>query len=248
MSDDTSPRAHGGTSRVVRYGQDLASARAEHERVGRQAARMQARQQQLLIDAELRETRRLLLRALRRRRGAEADAFLDEEFLAVADRPAIVHAILTAAVTAGGAVTCDLQRHDPQTRTLRIEAQRGLSDDFAAFLAAAGPARPTASTAALISRQAVIVDDIDHSPHYRSRGALDAMRAAGFRAVHSYPLPDADGEVRGVLSLYFWRRSLQRDASSFIAAAAAHALCSRWDQPVPGPGQGTDQPDDQEAS
>jgi hypothetical protein len=167
---------------------------------------MQARQQQLLIDVEVRETRRLLLRALRRRRGAEADAFLDGEFLAVADRPAIMHAILVAAVTAGGADASDLQRHDLQTATLRMEAQRGLSDDFAAFFASAGPARQTASTAAVISREAVIVDDIDHSPVYRGRRVLDAMRAAGFRAVHSYPLPDTDGEVRGVLSLYYWRR------------------------------------------
>ena len=232
---------------MVRCGQDLAAARNEHQRVGRESALMQARQHQLHVDMEVRETRRLLLRGLRRRRGAQADAFLDEEFLAVADRPAIVGAILVAAVTVGGADACDLQRCDPQTATLVVEAQRGFSGEFAAFFASAGPAGQTASSAAVSSREPVIVDDVGRSLVYRGRRVRDAMRAAGIRAVHSYPLPDADGEVRGVLSLYYWRRSAQRGVSSLIAAAAAQALRGLWDEPGSGPGREPDQLGAQEA-
>jgi len=162
----------------------------------------------------------------------------DHPYAATMEETVLEQAVLDAA---GGADACDLQRHDPQTAALVVEAQRGLRDEFAVFFASAGPARKTASTAAVISRQAVIVDDIDHSPVYRGRRVLDAMRAAGIRAVHSYPLPDAGGEVRGVLSLYYWRRSAQRDVSSLIAAAAAQALRRLWDEPGSGPGREPDQ-------
>ena len=138
---------------MARARQGLALARAEHERIGQEVARAQAHREQLLIDAEVRQTRRLLLQALRWH-GTGAAAFLDEDFLAVADRPAIVQAILAAAVSAGAADACDLQLYDPQTASLRMEALRGFSGDFAAFFATVGGTQPTACAAALTTGRA----------------------------------------------------------------------------------------------
>lgn len=68
---------------------DLVRVVAECRGVGQQQARILAEQHQLVIDAEVRATRRALLRALRQRGGVDAVALLDWGFLAVADRPTV---------------------------------------------------------------------------------------------------------------------------------------------------------------
>jgi hypothetical protein len=225
------PRAHDGAGSLsgarralVRARADREWAAAERQRAEQRVARMQADAQQRLIDAEVAETRRLLLKALRRRGGTGAAAFLDEDFLAIADKPAVVAAILDAATTAGGADFCDLQLYDPVTASLRMEALRGFSADFAVFFATVDATSPTACAAALTTRQAVLVDDVAHSPVFDASPALVQLRAAGSRAVRSYPLLAASGELYGVLSLHYRQRAPRRGNPGLVAAAAARAL------------------------
>jgi hypothetical protein len=85
--------------------------------------------------------------------------FLDEEFLAVADRPAVFEAIIDAAVTAGGAACADLQVYDGDAGVLRIAAQRGFSAEFLAFFATVNGTGPSACAVALATGEAVLVDD-----------------------------------------------------------------------------------------
>jgi hypothetical protein len=223
----------------------LARARAEHDwatterrRVEQQAARLRARQDQRLIDAEVQETRRALLHALRHRGGTDAVAFLDADFLAVADRPTIVAAILDAAMTAGAADSCDLQIYDPATATLRMHAQRGFKDDFVASFAAVDDILPTACAAALTTRQTVLVDDVTRSPIFLGHPTLEPVRAAGTRAVRSYPLLAPDGDVHAVLSLHYRQPAPRRGVPELVAAGAARALASTpLDRPQTAVGQ-----------
>lgn len=211
----------------------LAQARADHrwataerQRVEQQAARVRADQHQHLIDAEVQETRRILLQALRGRGGTNPVAFLDADFLAVADRPTIIAAILDAALTVGAADSCDLQIYDPATASLRIEAQRGFSDEFTAFFATVEGSQPTACAAALITQRPVLVDDVTRSPIFIGQPTLAPIRAAGSRAVRSYPLLAPNGQVHAVLSLHYRKPAPRRGAPGLIAAGAAQALAS----------------------
>ncbi|WP_433219731.1 GAF domain-containing protein [Dactylosporangium sp. CS-047395] len=158
-----------------------------------------------MIDAEVRATRRILLDALRRRAGAEALALIDHDFLAVADRPTIVAAMLDVARTVGRADFSDLQIYDPVTAALRMEAHRGFSDDFLEYFATVGAGQPTACAAAVRTRQAVVVDDVTRNPIFAGQPTLAPIRAAGSRAIRSYPLLTPDGRIHGVLSLHYRR-------------------------------------------
>jgi hypothetical protein len=198
--------------RLARADRDLAQARAEYDRIAEQVTRMQARHQQLVINAEVRQTRRFLLQALRRRCGADATAFLDEDFLVLADRPAIIHAIMVAATTAGGADACDLRLYDPESASLRTQARYG-SGSSAAIAAAV-----------LSTSEALFIDDIDCDPARGDSPALGQIRAAGFRAVRCYPLLTADGVAYGTLSLYYRQRTPRPAVPDLIAEGAARAL------------------------
>jgi hypothetical protein len=230
--DQANPGSHDGAGALAQARQNLARARAENERIGRKIARAQTHRQQQLIDAEVRETRRLLVGALRRH-GTDAAALLDEDFLAVADRPSIVQAILAAALTTGAADACDLQLYDPQTTSLRMEALRGFSGEFAALFATVDRTQATACATALNRREAVLVDDVSHSSIFEGSPALEHMRAAGSQAVRSYPLLTADGAVFGVLSLHYRQPAPRRGQPDLVAASAAQALGSRWARLAP---------------
>lgn len=142
MNELGSPAANNAAGRLTRARREQALAQAEHERIGQQVARMRAHRDQSAIDAELRETRRILLRALHRP-GNGATAFLDEDFLAVADRPAVTQAIVTAAVTAWAADACDRQLYDRETASLTMAAQRAFSGEFTSFFATLDRTQPS---------------------------------------------------------------------------------------------------------
>nr|WP_245922873.1 hypothetical protein [Actinoplanes atraurantiacus] len=94
------------------------------DRAARLRRKVQADREQRLIDAEVEQTRRTLLRAVRQRVSRDTVAFCDPDFLAVGDQPALYRAVLDAAVTAGGAMSVDLQTYDNQARVLHIAAPR----------------------------------------------------------------------------------------------------------------------------
>jgi GAF domain-containing protein len=203
---------------------DVARAVTECRRAGQQQARILAEQHQLFIDAEVRATRRALLRALRQRGGVDAAALLDEDFLAVADRPTVYRAILDAAVTAGRAACADLQLCDRRAEVLRIAAQHGFTSQFVVFFAAVDAAAPTACATALATRQPVVVNDITRSAIFTDQPTVELLLKAGSRAVTSYPLLFANGEVLGVLSFHHRTPGPNWGAAQLVARSAAQAL------------------------
>jgi GAF domain-containing protein len=135
-----------------------------------------------------------------------------------------VAAIVDAALTTGAADFCDLQLYDPATASLRMEAVRGFSRDFATFFATVDGGQQTACAAALHARHAVLVDDVDESPVFAGSPALEQLHVAGSRAVRSYPLLAASGEVFAVLSLHYSQTAPRHGMPDLVAAGATHAL------------------------
>jgi hypothetical protein len=72
-------------------------------------ARVVAEYEQALIDAEVTQTRRALVRSLRTSRRTPATVFLEPAFLAVADRAAIATAVVQAAMSVTDACAVDLE-------------------------------------------------------------------------------------------------------------------------------------------
>ena len=116
----TTPATAATASASADRARTRARAIADRRHATQQTARIIARQHQRVIDAEVRETRRVLVREVLRRGGTDTVAFCDPDFLTVADRPAIYRAILDAALTAGGAACADLQLYDPRDGALHL--------------------------------------------------------------------------------------------------------------------------------
>ena len=211
---------------------DLAAAVADRRWLVEQRQRILAEQQQSRIDAELRATRRALVEAARRRGATRAVGFLDEDFLAVADRRALFKAIIDAAVTTGGAACADLQLYDDAGGVLRIAAQRGFSSQFLAFFATVDSTAPSACAVALATEAAVLVDDVSRSPIFAGQPSRDVVLAAGTRAVYSYPLITPVGHLLGVFSLHRPKPADRPDNAAFVAHCAAQALIQTSRAPV----------------
>ena len=190
----------------------------------RERERIVVQHEQRLVDAEVRTTRRAFLRALRRRRGADAAAILDEDFLAVADRPTIYQAIVDVAVAAGRAAFVDLQLYDRHARALRLVAQHGFSSRFLAFFSAVGVAQPTACAAAFASCRPVLVDDVTRSAIFVGQPTMEPILDAGSRAVHSYPLLASPDDVKGVLSFHYRERAPEPGAVELVVHSAAQVV------------------------
>jgi GAF domain-containing protein len=203
---------------------NLAQLVFDRHRAVRERERIVAQHEQRLVDAEVRTTRRAVLRALRRRGGANAAGILDEDFLAVADRPTIYEAIVGVAVAAGRAASVDLQLYDRNARVLRLVAQHGFSSRFLAFFAAIGVAQPSACAAAFASRRPVLVDDVTRSAIFVGQPTVEPMLDAGSRAVHSYPLLAAPDDVVGVLSFHYRERAPEPGAVELVVHSAAQVV------------------------
>jgi GAF domain-containing protein len=194
--------------------------------VARTAARIIAVQQQNLIDAEVRATRRELVRAIRRH-SEHTVAFLDEDFLAVADQAAIQLAIVEAAITVGGALRADLQLYDARAGLLRMAGQHGFPGQFLSYFAAIDKAQGTACSEVLSRREPVLVDDVSRSPIFRTQLTLEIMLDVGSHAVYSYPLHTAGGGLIGVLSFHHRIPIVQDGRTELVAHCAAYALTAR---------------------
>lgn len=202
---------------------DLDIAVAERRRVVQQRARILAQQEQRLVDAEVVQSRRDLLHAIRRRRRTNAVAFCDPDFLAVADPPTVHRAILDAAVTVAGAACVDLQVYDQAAGVLRIAAHHGFDPSFLTVFATVAADQPTACATALVTGQPVLIDDVTRSPIFAGQTTLEAILDAGSRAVYSYPLI-VRGDLIGVLSLHHRSPMTRHGPARLVADSAAWAL------------------------
>lgn len=202
---------------------DLGRAIASRRQATQQRAYFMARWQQDLIDAEVRETRRALVREMRRRGGTDAVTFCDPDFLAVADRPALYGAILDAAVAAGRASRVDLQLFDPRDAALHLVAHRGFTQEFLTFFATVNAGARTACATAAAIREPILVDDITRSTIFAGQPTLAPLLDAGSRAVYSHPLI-TDGDLLGVLSFHYPNPAPRHGRAELVAWHAAQAL------------------------
>lgn len=193
-------------------------------RVDDQQTRLFARLQQRVIETEVRATRRELRAQLRQRLRTDPRALIAEQFLAVADRPAVFDGIMLAAAIVGAADACVLQAHDAHTGTLHVVRHHGLTGRLLHSFVAARPGHPAAPETAVAIGEPIIVDDITRSPMFAHHPGLGLMLAAGLCAVRCYPLRDDAGHLHGVLSFQFRTTRPLRGDAELVAWSAAHAL------------------------
>jgi PAS domain S-box-containing protein len=112
--------------------------------------------------------------------------------------------ILDAAVSITGADKGNIQLLDPGSGALVIAAQRGFEEPFLNFFARVRD-ESSACGAAMLSAQSVVVEDVTRSELFAGQASLDALLAAGVRAVQSTPLLSSDGSLLGMISTHFSR-------------------------------------------
>lgn len=198
--------------------------RAQLRRAESEQARIHGKLQQDIIDGEVRFTRRVVLARLRERLRTDRGALASDEFLAGADTPTVLDAIVLAATIVGAADACDLQLYDPVVGALLITRQRGFSKEFLTYFATVDPSEPTACAMAMRTGEPVIVDDVTRSPIFAGQPTLPVMLAAGSLAVHTHPLKDEAGQLMGVLSFHYRERRPRRGDPEMVAWCAARAL------------------------
>ncbi len=112
----------------------------------------------------------------------------------------LLQEIMETAVAIMGAEKGTLQLADGGS--LRIAASHGHDEPFLTFFAAA-EARASACGLAMAERDRVVVPDVEASSVFAGTPSLDALRAAGVRAVQSTPLLSRAGELVGVLTTHW---------------------------------------------
>lgn len=203
---------------------DHLRATAQRQQAQLDQARILGRLQQQAVDSEIRTSRRRILSDLRTRLPTDPHALCSEDFLAVADTPTVLDAIILTAVIVGAADACDLQLHDAKTATLQIVRQRGFTRAFLTYFALVDAGQPTSCAVAATTGEPVIVDDVASSPIFAGQPSLDVVLAAGTRAVHSHPLHDDAGRLLAVLSLHYRTPRPRFGNGELVAWCAARAL------------------------
>lgn len=215
---------------LVRARRQAARWRSAYDGALRGAVEQEAahrRLQQGIVDVETRATRRAILAAFRRGLYTDPATLVSEDLLTIADRSVVFEAIIVAARGIGGADACDLQTYDPRTGSLRIVNQRGLSPAFLDYFANVDATIPSACGTALETGEPVLVNDIDASPVFVGQPTRRVLFAAGYRAVHSYPLRDDRDGLVGMLSLHYHangRHARQDDLARAAGRAMTHLI------------------------
>jgi PAS domain S-box-containing protein len=120
-----------------------------------------------------------------------------------ADVPALLSAIVDAAIAVTGADMGYLQLFDEHAGVLRTAAHRGFGDTLADALAVVAPGTQCASGAALATGAQVVVDEVATSRVFMDGPAREALLAAGARAVQSTPVRTRSGRLVGMLSTQY---------------------------------------------
>lgn len=109
--------------------------------------------------------------------------------------------ILDAVISLVGADMGNVQLLNPGTRLLEIAEHRGFEKDFLESFREVSIEDGTACGRSLRSGRSITIQDVDADEDYIPY--RDIAAAAGYRAVHSTPLVDKDGQPLGILSTHF---------------------------------------------
>jgi hypothetical protein len=120
---------------------------------------------------------------------------------------ALLERALEGALELTGADFGNVQVRHPASGRLRIACQSGFGAEFLDYFAVVDDSSSACGRAAAGCVQTVI-GDVEVDPAFAPHREIAA--SAGFRAVHSTPLMDADGDVIGVLSVHFRRPRVMR--------------------------------------
>jgi PAS domain S-box-containing protein len=110
--------------------------------------------------------------------------------------------ILSVAIEISGADKGNLQLLDTETGTLNLATQSGFDDPFVEFFESVA-STDTACGVALLSKERVIVENVNESEIYADKPTLTAMREADVMSVQSMPLMSSSGKVLGIISTHF---------------------------------------------
>jgi len=118
-----------------------------------------------------------------------------------AESTALLLEIVDTAIAVTAADKGHIQLLEPESELLRIVASRGFEPRFLEFFRTVSRGVGSCGTA-MREGSRVIVEDVDTSPVLAGSPALEALRAAGVRAVQSTPLVARSGRLVGMLSTH----------------------------------------------
>ena len=121
--------------------------------------------------------------------------------------------ILETAITIAHADKGNLQILDQQSGVLQIAVQSGFDEPFLNFFDNIKSNDPSSYSVALREAKYTIVEDITQSDICTGQPFMDALIAAGVRAIHSVPLTSTAGNLVGILSVHYSQphRPLKRE-------------------------------------
>jgi GAF domain-containing protein len=109
--------------------------------------------------------------------------------------------VVFAAIHGDGARASAIQMVDEGTRTLRVAAQHGLTEEYRQHLENVGPNEPLTCSRAWASRHRIVIDDLERDPGYAPY--LPAARRANIRSAQSTPILDRSGSALGILTTHY---------------------------------------------
>ena len=121
-------------------------------------------------------------------------------FLERVELQPLLEEVLDATINLQDADFGNVQLYDPESKGLRIVAQRGFQQDFLDYFNHVSEDSASCGRA-LQNQQRVIIEDVETDPGFEPHRRVAA--SAGFRAVQSTPLLSRAGEPLGMLSTHF---------------------------------------------
>ncbi|MEO5837643.1 MAG: GAF domain-containing protein [Acidimicrobiales bacterium] len=126
--------------------------------------------------------------------------FMDKDFVASSDRPAVVAAALDAVLNTTGTDMGKVQLRDEASGQLRIESHRGLNSRFVDYLASVRDIE-SASGYPLARGHRIIVRDVAQSRIFPC-DAREVVLTSGARSVQATPVIGSSGRLLGLLSTH----------------------------------------------
>jgi PAS domain S-box-containing protein len=123
-------------------------------------------------------------------------------FVREGDLPAALTEVMYTAVAISDADRGIVQLVDQDSQTLRVAAHCGFEPSFLEAIREVRPGCGACGTA-FETGSRVIIDDVTQSPLFAGQPLLDAVLAAGVRAIQSTPVLNRVGELIAIFSTYY---------------------------------------------